>query len=136
MKITPGNQTLILAGERNAPGASSGALSIPSTAGALVQRVTIFAAQTNSTVVYFRAEYAAAAGGGSPVDAVPRTAVAPSALLSRPRAAVPGRDGYTDSLAVRRDRGITSSLPPVEQYAQIQRLGGVAPTMQRIDVLA
>jgi hypothetical protein len=63
VKVTPGNQTLILASERGpAAGMPARALSqsVPSRAtDAVLQRITIVAARPDSTVVYLRADYAA-----------------------------------------------------------------------------
>lgn len=171
VKITPSNQTLILASERRGPAAPSAALvartATPS--GRALQRVTIAASQTD-TVVYLRANYgsgassssthasAARAPGGRRLaalvdasagqdptveDAAARTvSAAPggfstsSALVSQPRTYGSPRDGYGNALYSSRDAGISSYLPPVEQYARTQRLMADTAPPQFIDAFA
>ena len=165
MKVTPSNQTLILASERRGSGIRGGAAPTEtSSTGAVLQRVTIVASQPDSTVLYLRADYATPAGSGAsngtaePTDAdfaefsagVARNLIG-SASAGHPeiRAAStrsflvvgaqndhPLRDGYGNALSSRRDAAITSHLPPAEQYAQTQRLVGIASPVQRIDVHA
>lgn len=85
MKITPSNQTLILAGERRGQGAASGnspgkAVANSTPAGSVLQRVTIVAARPDTTVVYLRADYSPATTGASDsgVTYVPRNASRPA----------------------------------------------------------
>ncbi len=79
MKVTPSNQTLILANEgpagTPAQSALSEALSTGSSAGdSVLQRVTIVTAHPDSTMVYLQADYAAA--GRSSADISPDSIVA------------------------------------------------------------
>jgi len=166
VKITPSNQTLILAGERRGPGAPSGnspakTAANSGSAGSVLQRVTIVAARPDTTVLYLRADYSPATNAvrNAAATGAPRTA----SRLARPTSgaaldtgstssstgATPGtspvvwqsasatRDAYGNAFSSNSSTpGLSSYLHPVEQYAQTQRILGVAPRVTQIDVHA
>lgn len=176
MKITPRNQTLILASEGRAPATPPGSSQAKNAffGDAVLQHVTIVASQPDNSLLYLRADYTTGADGGgaasgyaghssscaanvsdaefadSPSVGNPRSigtassagnpaapaASSLSALTVRPQSGSASRDGYGNALGARRDTGISSHLPPVEQYAQTQRRVGVATAVQRLDVRA
>jgi hypothetical protein len=175
VKISPSNQTLILANERpNVAASAAGSLAkTASSAGSVLQRVTIVASQPDS-VVYLRADYSSAAAadthsartssGGSSASVADRLVDADIALdtttsqtASRntgngtalvrqgpgtalqtiaPQTYGGARDGYGNALPGSRDTGISTYLPPVEQYARTQRMSAGPALPQYIDVLA
>jgi hypothetical protein len=152
VKVNPLNQTLILASERRGQSEKSGttldqAFSAASSGGVL-KRVTIVAAQPDSSLLYLRADYASsddshpatatlsakagapsAGGGGTSQSLVPSSSR--SLVSSAPSAGL--RDAYGNS-AKSRDVGLSSYLKPVEQYAQTQRILSPASAATHIDV--
>jgi hypothetical protein len=153
VKVNPLNQTLILASERRGQSEKSGttldqAFSAASSGGVL-KRVTIVAAQPDSSLLYLRADYASSddshsagtlsakagtpsAGGGTTSQSlVPSSSR--SLVSSDPAAGV--RDAYGNS-AQSRDVALSSYLKPVEQYAQTQRILSPASAATHIDVRA
>ncbi len=90
MKVTPSNQTLILASERGARGGNSG-VGVAQTPGsassaAVLQRVTMVTALPDSTLVYLRADYARQS------DVVPDNVVATQPKAAPPQSKAPTRD--------------------------------------------
>lgn len=122
MKVTPSNQTLILAGERGA----SGGFPTPRNVGGAttLKRVTIVASRLDDTVVYLQADYSSTAESSahalpSPVSAADTTTIGLPARVS-PQA--PRGNSYTSS------RG-------VDLYSSTQRM--LAETaITHLDVLA
>jgi hypothetical protein len=164
VKVTPSNQTLILASERPGSGARSGtpldrALNDASV-GAVLKRVTIVAARPDTTVVYLRADYSSEAdkapakqdppsGNAAPpllprISAAPQTgspaaetaAIPSGALVALAKSPGAQRDAYGNLQPANRDAAVSSSLPPAEQYARTQRILTEAPLTARIDVRA
>jgi hypothetical protein len=136
VKVTPSNQTLILAGERGGPTARSAAgldhtLTIAS-GDAVLQRVTIVAAHPNDTLVYVQADYAAAnesapRPGRSPIDASATDAVIASI----------GKSGTMALPAPQAPRsGPQTMSRGVGLYVSTQRILSDAPAAVHIDVHA
>jgi hypothetical protein len=153
VKITPSNQTLILAGERGSS-TSRGAASASKagTTGSTLSRVTIVATQPDTSVLYFQADYSPDAGdaiggpviygsraaGSSRTGASGSTALGASAgaavvvrpqtagaLASDPRVFVSGASGSS-----------YLNLKPAEQYAFTQSILSQAPAAHYIDAYA
>ena len=136
MKITPGNQSLILAGEPS--GARGGADTLLTQAaqlvasGAELKRVTILAAHPDSTVVvqadyFLRQEYAAAGSG------LPALTHAASHALQAGSANSRTVDLYVGTTS----RGAGSSYRnPVELYTRTQRGLETSSKAALLDVLA
>ena len=135
VKVTPPNQTLILASERAnsavAPGMMRGVGRVldASPSGAVLRRLTIVAEQPDE-VVYIRADYAPAHETATGADAY--------AIVSSNRSAVPsppqeGLSAYRNPVSYRNG---TSNRGPVEQYAQTQRMLNDTPAAPLIDVHA
>ena len=131
VNITPGSQTLILAGEGRNPTRASDAPSGKTAAsnGAVLQRLTIVASQPDTTLVYVQADYATlsdAALNAYAVDDSPSSSTALTASSARPTASRP---------TTGRDTSLSSYLRPVEQYARTQSILN-DPAPSRIDVHA
>jgi hypothetical protein len=119
MKVTPNNQTLILAGERGygVPSRAALASALPDgSSGSVLKTVTIMTALPDTTLVYLRADYSPPADAPSPrfiaTDPKPALTYAPSdsAAIRAPGAL---RDAYGNPRAQSRQ---------VELYAQTQLL--------------
>ena len=136
MKVTPSNQTLILASERGVRGgdarrATSEAQSGSSPA-AVLQRVTVMTALPDSTLVYLRADYAPQA------ERVPATVTVASqqsfgTSLARPLTV--SKDAYGNPQS-RVDGARVLPLRPEERYAQTQRILATPPSAAQLDVHA
>jgi len=122
MKIAPGTQSLILAGERaggrGAPSLLSDAMDLVAS-GANLKRVTLVASQPDSTVVLLRADYASL--DREPIDVI-ATDVEPTPSNTLP---VP-----------RRAAGVTAYLRPLDQYALTQGGLGAGSKGSHLDVRA
>jgi hypothetical protein len=136
LKITPTNQSLILAGE---PGGSRGApVSVLGQASRLVagggglQRVTILSAHSTATVVV-QADYFSH-DDSSAVTSRPEAPTAPSYDALAPAAT----NAITVSRPATRGRSatISSYLKPIELYMRTQRGLDDAPKAGLLDVLA
>jgi hypothetical protein len=140
VKVTPGNQTLILAGERGPPaGMPAGLSQLVSSAGSdsVLQRLTIVAAHSDSTMVYLRADYAA--DGRSP-----RASATPAA--SAGYRDVPGNDivpaAQTQRSLMRVDAAAQQRPDPygsnrgISLYASTQRMSLEDVHTARVDVHA
>ncbi len=119
MKVTPSNQTLILASERGrsggAPAAGLARVLRDSAVDGVLQRVTILAARPDSTLVYLQADYASdPARYADDGQSEPPGGAASSAHPSG--AGVPALPSAT-AVPSAGSRGI-------ELYASTQRLGG------------
>jgi hypothetical protein len=133
MKVTPNNQTLILAGERGDGVPSRGALAsaLPDGSRASVLKtVTIMTALPDATLVYLRADYSPPAD--APSARFIATAPKPALTYARSDSAAnwpPGalRDAYGNPRAQSRR---------VELYAQTQLLLTSTPKTAQIDVHA
>lgn len=126
MKVTPRNQTLILASERDPSGAAP--MAAPRSFGGdpVLKRVTIVASRPYDTLLYLQADYSPIAE--SPVRAASPTATALAALTpldAPPASAVTAPPGG----------GRYASNRHIELYSSTQRLLADAPTT-RIDVHA
>jgi hypothetical protein len=157
VRVTPNNQTLILAGER-AP--TRGADAVGSNA--VLQRVTLLAARPDDTLVYFRADYSSGSGYGDAYDA---DSIASSfSPADTARGAAPtstaSADGSASTPATSAQAGSGTILPlipsrlivpssrrdlygnprtanrSVEQYAHTQRILAANQDPHYIDVLA
>ncbi len=123
MKVTPSNQTLILAGERDAFGVRPPASREGASGDSVLQRLTIVAARPNDTLWYVQADYQPASSlavASSPtlalaVDPQTDTPAAGKPPVPRPAAGLP--------------RG-------VGLYASTQNLLTDAPASRRLDVHA
>jgi len=157
VKITPSNQTLILASERRGAINPTGATSASKTgaSGSTLSRVTIVATQPDTSVVYLRADYSPhggdAVGGPITYGALSSgTAVAAqtsTAATNAPRGSTTTSYALASSSAVRSSSGGTSrysgtssssylNLKPAEQYAFTQRILSSTPVVQHIDAYA
>jgi hypothetical protein len=123
VKITPRNQTLILAGERFGPRAKSGNTRDAGARVTVRSRVTIVAARPDATVLYVQADYREATAKEAIANAAPPIQSALVPLTGQ------------QPQPARRNTGLFS-LTPAEQYANIQRMPLDAPTFARIDVYA
>jgi hypothetical protein len=130
VRIIPGNQTLILANE----GAHSGGLPTTAIARALrgssdesvLQRVTVFAARPDSTLLYFRADYSAG------FDSAPHPGPSTSSAAINLPATLPV-SGLPATQAPRRNS--YSSSRGIELYASTQQILTDSPPAH-IDVRA
>jgi hypothetical protein len=139
MKVTPNNQTLILAGERGYGIPSRGALvsSLPDgSSGSVLKTVTIMTALPDTTLVYLRADYSPPGDYSPPADAPSSRSIAtapkPALTYARSDSAAnraPGapRDAYGNPRAQSRH---------VELYAQTQLLLTSTAETAHIDVRA
>jgi hypothetical protein len=152
VKVSPRNQTLILASERRVQGdKSSGgtlgqALDAASNGGVL-KRLTIVATRPDTELVYVHADYADAASPASASSTSSGTSVVPTANQALAGAvsatfesaasstALTSRDSSGNIQSHRRDGGLSSYLRPVDQYARTQR-NWSAPASVGLDVLA
>jgi len=146
VKVTPANQTLILASDRrgaaNKPATALG--KTPATGGSVLQRVTIVAARPDDTLIYVSADYAQALGvaGTQTAAYAGRTYAAPGgASRSNAVAAVAptsssARDNFGNLVSRNLGSTLTSYLKPAEQYARTQRMLSDVPRVQQIDVYA
>lgn len=142
VKVTPSNQTLILASERRTSGAkSSTALDQAVTAaskGGTLKRVTIVAGAPNSSVVYVSADYATLQDASASHEQ--SAAVASSGVAARNVGLAAFSAGtsaaFGDSHQNTGGSQISAFLSPVEQYAQTQRRASGASQAALIDVLA
>ncbi len=149
MKITPSNQTLILASDRRGAAASSANSTAKSAApnGSVLQRVTIVAARPDTTVLYLQADYSAAgdsgtarstltAGSPGAQSASASTALVAHRTASQSPALVGASRGATVSHTIGSGSGFSSYVPPAEQYARTQRILADSPRVPQIDVHA
>ena len=139
MKVTPNNQTLILAGERGYGPPSRGALvsALPDgSSGSVLKTVTIMTALPDTTLIYLRADYAPPADYSLAADAPSSRSIAtapqPALTYARTDSAAnrgPGalRDAYGNPRAQSRH---------VELYAQTQLLLTSTAETAHIDVRA
>ena len=133
MKVTPQNQTLILAGEREhrVPPRSPLALALPDdSSGSVLKTVTIMTALPDTTLVYMRADYSPRSDASSARSVA--TAPRPVSPYTRSGGAAdrsPGalRDAYGNPRAQGRH---------VELYAQTQLLVASTAEAAHIDVHA
>jgi hypothetical protein len=139
VKISPSNQTLILASERQVKGnkTSSGNLSRALDAvatGGTLQRLTIVAARPDDELVYVQADFASRSDRTDLVRTQPTTttSLARFAAYSTDQGA---RDEYGNALSSTRSSGFASYLRPTEQYAGTQRNWSAAASVG-LDVLA
>jgi hypothetical protein len=133
MKVTPNNQTLILASERGhgvAPRAPLALAMADGSSGSVLKTVTIMTALPDTTLVYLRADYSPRADATSPRS----IAAPPQPALTYTRSdgvanRVPGalRDSYGNPRAQSRH---------VELYAQTQLLLTSITETAHIDVHA
>ncbi len=157
MKVTPSNQTLILASERRgavAPPANSTGQAAAS-AGSSLQRVTIVAARPDTTVVYLQAARSEEDDAGTSLPTVfkPRASTSLAKQASNPGMFETGGQSVSSSTALVPQRSATASrgtsgnasgsgsgfsayVNPVEQYARTQRILADNPRVQQIDVHA
>jgi hypothetical protein len=160
VKVTPNNQTLILASERGMPAGRSSAkldsdfdLDSAST-GAVLKRVTIVAARPDTTLLYLRADYSSQSDAAT--DTTPSYSAdtdaqaasdeansAGSALITTtaPRQSLVAasgapRDSYGNIQGSKRETGFASYLSPTDQYARTQRILSDEPEYAHIDVHA
>jgi hypothetical protein len=139
MKVTPNNQTLILAGERGYGVPSRGALvsAVPDGArGSVLKTVTIMTALPDTTLVYLRADYSPSADYSLPADAR-----SPWSIATAPKPAL--AYARTDSTANRGSGALRDAYGNpraqsrhVELYAQTQRLLTSTANAVHIDVRA
>jgi hypothetical protein len=133
MKVTPNNQTLILAGERDhrASPRAALALALPDgSSGSVLKTVTIMTALPDTTLVYMRADYSPHAEASSPRSVAAPPKPAPTYPLSYGAAnRSPGalRDACGNLRAQSRH---------VELYAQTQLLLASTAETAHIDVHA
>ena len=145
MKVAPGNQTLILAGEPlparyDASGAAASSRVGGSASGparVATQHVTVIAAQPGSTVLVVNGGYGAAvtqlrtgvAAAGVPKAAVTSTA----AQFTGGQSTVGSRDSYGNP-SERTTSTLSAYLQPAEQYARTQRNLQSASSPAHLDV--
>ncbi|MGD0502272.1 MAG: hypothetical protein ABSD02_05995 [Steroidobacteraceae bacterium] len=127
MKVTPSNQTLILASERG----MSGGLPVPglrhATTETALRRVTIVASRPGDSLVYVQADYASTAESS---DHTERSSTASAAVALPTLIAMPAR------MSPPSPRGNPySSSRGVELYSSTQRMLSDTP-VTRIDVHA
>jgi hypothetical protein len=123
MKIAPGTQSLILAGERangrGSPSLLSDAMDLVAS-GANLKRLTLVASQPDSTVVLLRADYASLDQEPIDVIATDVESIPPPDTQPVPRRAV----------------GITAYLHPLDRYALTQSGLGAGSKGSYLDVRA
>jgi hypothetical protein len=149
VKITPSNQTLILAGDRRGAAASSADSTAKSAAPnrSVLQRVTIVAARPDTTVLYLQADYSAAGDSGTARSALAAgspgaqgasasTAVVAQQRTTSPSQALVGASRTSVSHPIGSGSGFSSYVPPAEQYARTQRILADSPRVPQIDVHA
>lgn len=133
MKVTPNNQTLILAGERDhrAPARAALALARPDDSnGSVLKTITIMTALPDTTLVYMRADYSPHAEASSPTSvATPQRTVPTYTRSDAATNRSPGalRDAYGNLRAQSRH---------VDLYAQTQLLLASTAGTAHIDVHA
>jgi hypothetical protein len=147
VKVTPSNQTLILANERpGMPGAAANRALYIDASGSVLKRVTIVAQRPDSTRIVLRADYGseddAAAGSAADAPRASAPAAVTKALVPRPplrstdaRDGVP-RDAYGNPLPATHYTKVSSYLAPVDQYARTQRMLADTPQAALGDVHA
>ncbi len=131
VKITPTNQTLILASERRGSSNLTGATSASKAGatGSTLSRVTIVATQPDTTVVYLRADYTPSRTlTSNGVTAAPRASANPSYAVTSSSTGTSSYSGTSSSSYL--------NLKPAEQYAFTQRILSLAPVVQHIDAYA
>lgn len=123
MKITASNQTLLLAGERDAPGRRLPSIVDRALQDTVLQRLTIVAARPDATVLYVQADYHPVGGTAAlPAIDAATTAVEPCAEVAATALAMPA-----DRAASSRGIGL---------YVRTQRMRAAATDTPRIDVHA
>jgi hypothetical protein len=143
VKVTPSNQTLILASERGGipPRPATlldRALGIAS-GDSVLQRLTIVAAHPDDTLVYVQADYAAGANSasGGMQSSVQSSADAPTAGALVAPLANPGAVARVAPQTLPAPRGVPQSLSRgIGLYASTQRILADAPATVHIDVHA
>ena len=125
VKITPSNQTLILASERDAFGVRPPASSEGASGDSVLQRLTIVAARPNDTLWYVQADYQPASSLAVASSAIPAPAQALGLRTDAPAAGKPPLPRPAAGLP----RG-------VGLYASTQNLLTDAPASRRLDVHA
>jgi hypothetical protein len=126
VKVTPSNQTLILASERGASGGFSTPVLRNAAGESTLQRVTILASRPDDTLVYLQADYSTTTEPSARALPSPSSAADMGATLT----ALPARI----SLPAPRGNSYTSSRG-VELYSSTQRMLA-ATAITRLDVLA
>lgn len=126
VKVTPSNQTLILASERGASGGFSTPVLRNAAGESTLQRVTIIASRPDDTLVYLQADYSTTTEPSARALPSPSSAADMGATLT----ALPARI----SLPAPRGNSYTSSRG-VELYSSTQRMLA-ATAITRLDVLA
>ncbi len=127
MKVTPSNQTLILASERGASGGFSTPALRNAAGESTLKRVTILASRPDDTLVYLQADYFTTAESSAPALPSPSSAAEPLATVT----ALPARISLP---APPRGNSYTSSRG-VELYSSTQRMLA-ATAITRLDVIA
>ena len=166
MKVNPSNQTLLLASERDrlpvkAAGTSLDRALNAASSGGILKRLTIVAAEPDTSLVYVHADYAAdgdetrpetgGTGDASPpalTKTPPQTAASDSPSSIVVRSSDTGgslvlsgtirreqTDDYGNPWTASRD-SLSSSLKPTEQYARTQRILSEVHSRTHIDVRA
>jgi hypothetical protein len=153
VKVTSGQQSLILAGEYPVPRGTSGSL-LDAAVGlaaksAVSTRVTVVAARPDAALVLLRADYSSRAGARNDAPAVGDGDPEPEAPHSRGGELVPTSDlaqrvltsvatvqGNAVTRLPTRTLGVSSYLNPAATYARTQGGLGEAPKGIHIDVRA
>ena len=141
MKITSSNQTLILAGERDAFGARSPSIVEKALRETELQRLTIVTSRPDSTLVFVQADYRSAADSGLsaaiPGDAA-RSALPSSAVAGVfPLPAAPTSPEHAQAVIAPQPRRSPSGLSRgVLLYASTQGILSDAPCAALLDVHA
>ena len=137
MKVIPSNQTLILANERGVsggrPAAALGDAPRIGSGDSVLQRVTIVAARSDTTLIYLQADYASA----EPSSGRAQSVDAPGAVV----ATILKSGGLADYAFAEPSPQAPRSFPQalnrgVGLYASTQRILAEAPVTVHIDVHA
>jgi hypothetical protein len=141
LKVTPSNQTLILAGERDAFGDRPPAFGEGASSDSVLQRLTIVAARPNDTLWYVQADYqpASSLAVASDPTAASCTAdsAAPAGLLAlSPANSIQGSQTTITAGPRQTPRPTAGLLRGVGLYASTQNMLTDAPASRRLDVHA
>ena len=145
MKVSPSNQTLILASESGVPAAQQAPTAFDRLASAstdaVLQRVTIVAARPDATLMYYQADYATADEAGTAAGGIYSRPVASSIPAPRTAgAAIPAGAGRESSAsggagAIARVSSLAANRG-VYLYARTQGNLAESPTTGYLDVHA